>query len=230
MKEKRKRGIPSNSTPIINVIIEKLSSSKLTNYESNIIMAVIRKTYGWDKKMDWISGSQLHIATGIPRENCHRTSAKLVKKKVLIKKGKEIGINKKVEQWDVLDRLAVVSRQTVFNETLVSPETVKSVSPDTKTVSHQTHTKEKKETSTKIIQREKYGEFKNVPLSIEEYNKLLGKWGRSFVDDLIESMSSWLKSNGKTYKNYYAALSNWGKKEMKSGNNKKKQIIMTTKQ
>ena len=61
------------------------------------------------------------------------------------------------------------------------------------------------------IPKNKYGEFQNVYLTDEEYQKLKGKLNNS-LDSLIETMSAWLKQNGKTYKDYYAALLNWSRR------------------
>lgn len=151
------RGLPEKSTPIINDIIEKLAASKLSVYEFKIVMAVIRKTYGWSKKSDWISGSQLEEMTGIMRHNCHRTVSALVRKKILIKSGVNIGMNKRVSEWQVEDqRGKKVSHEIVPTEILVSQEIVPqeilaSTSGDTQLVPQEIHTKDTitKDTITK---------------------------------------------------------------------------------
>jgi len=94
------RELPEKSLPIINEIVEKLSSIRLSCYEFNIIMAVIRKTYGWDKKNDWISGSQLEKQTGIKSCHCYRTITKLIKKNILYKTEQGfLGLNKHTIEW-----------------------------------------------------------------------------------------------------------------------------------
>lgn len=93
------REIPEKSTPIINEIIEKLAKVRLSAYEFNIIFAIIRKTYGWDKSDDWISGSQLSELTEISKEHCFHILKKLLLKRIIIKKDKNIGLNKHTDQW-----------------------------------------------------------------------------------------------------------------------------------
>ena len=59
-----------------------------------------------------------------------------------------------------------------------------------------------------------YGEFKNVKLTDEEYQKLKEK-------DLlpyIEKLSSYIASKGKRYKSHYATILNWSRKEIKKDN------------
>ena len=56
-----------------------------------------------------------------------------------------------------------------------------------------------------------YGEFKNVKLSDEEYQKLKDK----NLLDYIERLSSYIASKGKKYKSHYATILNWSRKEIK---------------
>jgi len=77
------------------------------------------------------------------------------------------------------------------------------------------HTKLKETKVTKLKDNEpvknKYGEFQNISLTDDEYQKLKSKLNNS-LESLIETMSAWLKQNNKTYKDYYAALLNWSRK------------------
>lgn len=61
-----------------------------------------------------------------------------------------------------------------------------------------------------------YGEFKNVKLSKEEYRKL----EELNLIPYIEKLSTYMKSRGKRYKDHYATIRNWSRRE-----NKKEDII-----
>lgn len=63
-----------------------------------------------------------------------------------------------------------------------------------------------------------YGEFKNVKLTDDEYNKLKEK----NLLPYIERLSSYIASKGKRYKSHYATILTWSRKE---NNNKKENII-----
>lgn len=54
-------------TRIANELLEALCRLHLTGNEAQVAFAVIRKTYGWNKKQDWISASQLAEMTGLSR-------------------------------------------------------------------------------------------------------------------------------------------------------------------
>lgn len=75
----------------------------------------------------------------------------------------------------------------------------------------------------KEIYKEKYGEFKNVLLSEEEHKKLIDKFGEARAGQLIETLSAGIQSKGYKYKDHYAAILNWARrdeKEIKNGVNK----------
>jgi len=54
-----------------------------------------------------------------------------------------------------------------------------------------------------------YGEFKNVLLSKEEFEKCIDKHTAVITYKAIEKLSSFKESNGKVYKSDYAALNTW---------------------
>lgn len=56
-----------------------------------------------------------------------------------------------------------------------------------------------------------YGEFKNVKLSKEEYHKL----EELNLIPYIEKLSTYMKSRGKKYKDHYATIRNWSRRENK---------------
>lgn len=67
--------------------------------------------------------------------------------------------------------------------------------------------KKKKE----IKEKDSYGEFGNVKLTKEELQKLQEKF-RDWKER-IEALSAYMKSNGKTYKDHYATILNWSRRE-----------------
>lgn len=70
----------------------------------------------------------------------------------------------------------------------------------------------KRTTSTK----HKYGEYKNVLLTNEEFEKLKVE----FADytERIERLSAYVASTGKSYKSHYATIRNWARTEDSNGN------------
>ena len=63
---------------------------------------------------------------------------------------------------------------------------------------------EKDKKSTPIF----YGEFKNVRLSKEEYKNLKNKL-QGHTETMIEKLSRYMESSGKTYQNHYVTILKW---------------------
>ena len=57
-----------------------------------------------------------------------------------------------------------------------------------------------------------YGEFQNVNLSDEEYQRLKEKL-KSHAHTMIEKLSRYMQSSGKTYQDHYATLLHWYEKD-----------------
>jgi len=96
-------------TPIANEIMEALAKTNLNAYQSRIVIAILRKTYGYKKKEDWISISQLVGLTGIKKSHVCRAKKELLDKKIVTYLGNKIGLNKDYSQWLELPRKVTVT-------------------------------------------------------------------------------------------------------------------------
>lgn len=67
----------------------------------------------------------------------------------------------------------------------------------------------------KEIIKEKFGEFENVFLSVDELQKLKSKLGAE-TESYIERLSNYIASSGKKYKSHYATILSWTQKDTKS--------------
>ncbi|AHF77931.1 Phage replication protein O [Sodalis praecaptivus] len=86
-------------TRIANELLEAVMLSGLTQNQLLIALAVIRKTYGYNRKSDWISNSQLSELTGIPETRCSTTRNELIKLNVIRAEGRQTGVNKEISGW-----------------------------------------------------------------------------------------------------------------------------------
>ena len=76
----------------------------------------------------------------------------------------------------------------------------------------------------KSIEKKKHGEFSNVLLTDQEYEKLLKRFGASETKDRIERLSSGIASKGYRYQSHYATILNWKRrddKEQAGGKNRR---------
>ena len=98
--------IENGHTQIANEIIEALMRINLSAYESRVLWCIIRKTYGFKKKTDWIALSQFAKNTGLDRRLVHRALKKLSSKEMIViykddSNKVRYGFQKNYEKWIV---------------------------------------------------------------------------------------------------------------------------------
>ncbi|EDQ1576021.1 replication protein [Salmonella enterica] len=101
-KEPRVADLDDGFTRIANEILEAVMHAGLSQHQLLVFMAVMRKTYGFNKKSDWVSNEQLSELTGILPHKCSSAKSALVKRGILTQTGRVIGINKMVSEWSSL--------------------------------------------------------------------------------------------------------------------------------
>jgi phage replication O-like protein O len=87
-------------TDIANEIMEAMARTHWSGYEIQIILFLLRKTYGWHKKEDWISLSSFEKATAIDHTSICRTIKKLINRKIIKKDKKKMSFNKDYDEWE----------------------------------------------------------------------------------------------------------------------------------
>jgi phage replication O-like protein O len=88
-------------------IAEALARTQMSGHESRVLWFLFRKTYGWNKKRDFISLSQWMEGTGLTKSHVVDTLNRLVKRKVIFKtvpenrnaRAQEYGFNKHYGEW-----------------------------------------------------------------------------------------------------------------------------------
>jgi phage replication O-like protein O len=88
-------------TWIANELMEALAKMNLRPYETRVLFFVLRKTYGFHKKMDRISVSQIAQGTGLHKQHASRARRTLLEKRLLIDRGGQIGPNKNYDEWQI---------------------------------------------------------------------------------------------------------------------------------
>lgn len=70
---------------IAHEIAEQLARINLSAYESRILWAIFRQTYGWHKKEDRISITRFQKITDMDRRNIVRTLNELIKREIVVR-------------------------------------------------------------------------------------------------------------------------------------------------
>jgi len=100
---------------IANELIEALARIRVPGEARQVFDAIIRKTYGFNKKTDRIALSQLSLATGLKRPTVCKAVRKLLDMNLITKKGNgtvvSYGINKDFDTWKPLPKRARVPKK-----------------------------------------------------------------------------------------------------------------------
>ncbi|MFS1538911.1 MAG: replication protein [Candidatus Phlomobacter fragariae] len=104
--------IENGYTRIANELLESLASSDLTARQLKVMLAIVRKTYGFGKKVDRISDSQIAEVTCLSRQNVNKAKNELITMRYLIFEGNKIGVNKTVSDWINQSRDSVSNLKT----------------------------------------------------------------------------------------------------------------------
>lgn len=118
-------------TRIANELLEALTKVPSIGSEAfQVLMCVIRRTYGWNLKATKISYGQIVTDTGLERRNAVRGMNRLVEKRLVFRVGEMTAINKNYETWIVSKRTLSASVGT--DTTGGSEQTQKPVSDQTR--------------------------------------------------------------------------------------------------
>lgn len=110
-------------TRIANEIMDNLVNTPLLGAEFQVLLFIIRKTYGYNKKQDRISFTQFEKHTGISRQTINKTIKNLVAKGMIVKiylpEG-NIGYTfiKDKEKWVVKTHLLVKGKWSTSKDVL----------------------------------------------------------------------------------------------------------------
>lgn len=131
-------------TKIANELLEALIKIRVPGEAMQVLLKVIRQTYGYNKKEDDISLSQFCLATGMKKPNCVRAINKAIALNVIIKKDNgsiaRYRFNKDYSTWKPLSKKITLSKKIMSV-----------IKKDNKSLSKKIPTKEIKDNVTKEI-------------------------------------------------------------------------------
>lgn len=193
-------------TQIANEILSALCRFRIPGELRQILDTVIRKTYGYHKKSDWISNSQIIEATGLKKANASRGLSKLITHGIVIKNDNKLSLNKDYSAWISFGRKVIKTDNSVIKKATTV------IRSDNKKLSKVMDTKDNKNTITKENIQKKLPLYKkmeylsNIPE--EDYPFHMAKLNitRTDVRRKAEQLILWCETNGKKKKNYKAFL------------------------
>lgn len=82
-----------------NMLLEEYAGADLTKRQFKVLLAILRKTYGWNKPMDRISDSQISEIAKLPVKRCNEAKLELVRMGIIKQQGGMFGPNKNISEW-----------------------------------------------------------------------------------------------------------------------------------
>ena len=61
--------------------------------------------------------------------------------------------------------------------------------------------------------KKKFGEYKNISLTDEQYQKLVNDFGETVISEYIQRMDEYIQMKGKKYRDFSLAIRNWLKRD-----------------
>lgn len=107
-------------TRIANELLEAVMAADLTARQLKVVLALIRKTYGFGKKFDRITNTQIAMMTGIHHTHVCKAKNEMIAMNIIVTNGQAIGINKVISEWNfeishVSESLAKTANKTLAN-------------------------------------------------------------------------------------------------------------------
>lgn len=181
--ERRVAELEDGYAKLSNMLLEEYAGADLTKRQFKVLLAILRKTYGWNKPMDRISDSQIAEIARLPVKRCNEAKLELVRMGLIRQQGGMYGPNKNVSEWCIPQNEGL-SPKTREKKSLKLRECNPSKQGDTK----DTITKDKKDIKqTSENSGESSDErLKSLPVVRPEaavYSPKGDKWGTA--DDLL---------------------------------------------
>lgn len=210
MKESKSPQLENGYTRIANEIMDELCKFRMAGEARQVLDFIIRKTYGFHKKEERLSNSQMVFGTGLNKGRVSLYLSQLVLHCLVTKSGNKLCLNKDYSKWISFKKLP----KMVTNKVL--PKMVTTVTKDgnkslplvvTPTVLNIKDT-------LKIRQKRYF-----TPLSLTEKEKIAGdlKVKMEVVDEYCDQADAWSNGKGNKALNWYLTVRNWINRDIKLG-------------
>lgn len=180
-------------TPIANELFDAIVHFRIPGELRQIFDAVMRKTYGFNKKEDDIANSQLVILTGMKKGNISRALSKLITHKLVIRSdnnspnGIKLKINKDYSEWIKFgiksDNTKKAKKELSKVKPKLSEVITKVIISDNKVLSEVMDTKDKRHSKDNI---QKTGE---TAIAVSEPQKTPKEFAKLFFDGIEKLMA-----------------------------------------
>lgn len=153
--------VENGYTKLANEIVDAFCKFRIRGESWQVLWVILRKTYGYNKKEDWISNSQIIEMTGLKKQNVWRELSELITCKIVIKIDDKLKLNKNYSEWIHLKKSS-----KVITEKESSKVITRVIKIDTKVINIDGHKRQyTKDNTTKEITTNVVREFGNSQIN-----------------------------------------------------------------
>ncbi|WP_336279947.1 replication protein [Cronobacter dublinensis] len=84
-----------------NMLLAEYAGADLTKRQFKVLLAILRKTYGWNKPMDRVTDAQIAEIAKLPVKRCNEAKLELVRMGVIKQQCGMFGPNPNVYEWNI---------------------------------------------------------------------------------------------------------------------------------
>ena len=145
-------------TPLANELLEAMLRAGLNGTQWDVMMAIARKTYGWSKKQDFITMTQIGNMVGRARPHISRAFNQLLSANMCTKNGTLISINKLYSTWKPVPKTVQYKKRTIKERGRTINESSRTIN-GTESVPNMVHTKARKQLYKKLMRHDALGHY-----------------------------------------------------------------------
>lgn len=195
----------NGTTQIANEIMDALCKFRIPGEVRQIIDVIIRKTYGWNKKSDWVANSQIVKMTGMLKGNVSRELSKAITHKLVIKSDNRLKLNKNYEEWVSFRKLSkVITKKVIKSDNKVIKSDNRVIKSDTKvikseghkyTLTKDTNTKDRVNNIIPLFEKLNpfYKKFYSNTTERKSLQNIIDKYGEEWTINLIKKLPDIIK-------------------------------------
>lgn len=162
-----KADVEDGYTKLANELLEAICGLSISSRKLRVLMAIVRKTYGYHKKFDRISSTKIGQLVGCSATNVRTDIAELKRQNLLVQSGEMLGPNPVISEWSAgkkeqpksikSDAHSIKTDAPTASESMLkngeqksqiaSESMLMSINPDANRASNLMHTKDKRNIS-----------------------------------------------------------------------------------
>jgi hypothetical protein len=222
---------------VAHKINEAVMMRDFSKRQRKILDLILRLSWGCGHKEAYIPLQRDFVVVGVLEVDIKRELDWLEESQVIHRQGPLYWFNKDYEQWQVSRVKPYLPKKLseLLSKNLNGSRPELSELLSKNLVKHEVNTSQNTKSATSKLAspkeilkkdinkekdiKEKFGQFLNVLLSKEEYEKLVNKFGEVEAKERIEGLSEYLKSKNKRYSNHYATILSWARRDEKEAKN-----------